>query len=158
MDAEVAAAFPIRWCARSPAMASRLRGRFLRAAARLEETKRKSEAKDSTLGGAPVFISKSGNGRGFIVATISVAVAAEDGNIIPRSRARFRTPSVAAKDPMIPVTVLSETDMHSSDSCVKVVLEYLTGSTCRVTLLLLHCSIGVQQDVARWHRVSCIAE
>ena len=86
MDAEVATAFPVRWCARSPAMASRLRGRLFRAAAWLEETKRKSEAKDPTLGGAPIFISRSGNGHGFIVATISVAVAARSGNGMPRSR------------------------------------------------------------------------
>ena len=33
------------------------------------------------------------------------------------------------------------------------VLEYLTGSMRHVTLLLLHCSIGVQQELAWRHKI-----
>ena len=92
MDAKVAAVFPGRWCAPSPTMASRLRGRGSCAAARLEETKMKSEIEDSTLDDAPVFISRSGNGCGFIMATISVAVAAQSGNGMPRSCGFLQSP------------------------------------------------------------------
>ena len=65
------------------------------------------EWKVLSLDGAPVFIARGGNGSRFTVATISAAVTAEDGNGPPRSHARFRFPSVAAKDPVASILVLS---------------------------------------------------
>ena len=96
-------------------------------ARRGEKRKVKNEAKRSMWCGVAVFIARYSNGRGFIMPTISMTVAAQDGNGSPQSRARFPFPSVAAKDPTASLLMLSGTDIHSSVFSVKVVLECSTA-------------------------------
>ena len=85
-----------------------------RAAALLEEAKRKNEAKGVTLGGTPVFIARGGNGRGFTVTTISAAVAVKDGNRCARPGTRSSIVATTTPNLAAPKTVLSGAEIHSS--------------------------------------------
>ena len=77
------------------------------------------EQKVCPLSGGVAFIDSGGNRCGLTARTISAAVSVQEGNRAPRSRVQLHSPSVATKDPVTSLIVLSWSRIHSSNFSVR---------------------------------------